>query len=195
MQGDFTQLHAVVLNVPDYFVHFSGRDRTSKLSLLAREALAYSLELSGISEMVFQKDPNGAPIPVNGVYWSLSHTTEFVAAIAAPRPVGIDIEEIGAFADNLHQQIANEEEWGLVKTVSSLAFYSFWTAKEAVLKAEGVGLKGLADCQIIAVDGMDKMLLKYKSRTWRVVNHLINDNYMVALTNIGIPIVWHQLSR
>jgi 4'-phosphopantetheinyl transferase len=191
----FTKLHAMVMAAPDYFTDLPLRERKIKLSLLARKALTYSAELSGITDMACQKDENNAPMPVKGVYWSLSHADDYVAAIVAPRPVGIDIEHIDAFSDILKGKVAEDSEWRLARTFSPLTFYSFWTAKEAVLKAEGVGLKGLAECRIIAANDENKVLLKYKYKEWEVENQFINDTHLVSLTLLGIPVVWHQISH
>ena len=87
-----------------------------------------------------EKDKNGAPLPSKGTYWSLTHKSANVAAVVAPRPVGIDIEVLRPCNPNLYQRIASAEEWDLAATVSDKNFFRYWTAKEAVLKAVGKGL-------------------------------------------------------
>jgi len=188
----FQNLHAVVLAVPDYFQSFSGLQRETKLSDLARKALSCSAQLSGVADMVFEKNWNGSPKPVNGVYWSLSHTDGYVAAITAPHPIGIDIEKIDAFSAALKRSIARDKEWKLAKTLTPITFFSFWTAKEAVLKAEGIGLKGLPDCRIVAVEKTNHIILEYKSSRWSVENRILSDGYLVSLTSAGVPVIWHR---
>ena len=57
--------------------------------------------------------------------------------------MGIDIEQVRSVKDGVMAKIADEQEWALAGGKAPESFFRFWTAKEAVLKAMGVGFTGL----------------------------------------------------
>jgi phosphopantetheinyl transferase len=83
-----------------------------------------------------------API---GLDFSLSHARGAVAVAAAYMPIGVDIEPIRQISD-LDQMVeialSPEERRTIAKTPEALRsrlFLRYWTLKEAILKAAGVG--------------------------------------------------------
>ena len=78
------------------------------------------------------------------LFVSLSHTRARVAAIAAPRPCGIDVERVRPVTDAVRRQVLTAAERLYVdKAIKPhIAFSRLWTAKEAMVKA---GLGTLAD--------------------------------------------------
>ena len=99
-------------------------------------------------QLKFGSDVFGKPYlanPVTDIHFNLSHTEGLCAiAIQSKKPLGIDIERIRPIenevakmhfsAVELHSlQLLNGEAW-------LNGFYRCWTSKEAILKAEGVGL-------------------------------------------------------
>ena len=63
-------LYPVILPVPEEVREYKPRDRVIFLSAHARKALALSAQKSGldISLADYNKDPDGAPLPVDGIY-------------------------------------------------------------------------------------------------------------------------------
>ena len=86
-------------------------------------------------------DPHGRPrLPGTRLEASISHSGDIVAvALAEAGPVGVDIERLSA-ADysDLASTVCTTVEQRNLYTVAD--FYSYWTRKEAVLKATGEGL-------------------------------------------------------
>lgn len=189
----FSAVHPVVMTVPTQQKKLSAPERQEQLSRLARGALDYSSGFSGIRLGKVTKDQHGVPKPVNGIYWSLSHTEECVAAVVAPVPVGIDLEKIANFSPLLQQQIADEREWSLVTSVTPQVFYSFWTAKEAVLKAVGIGLQGLKECRVVKFTEKGQIALRYQSSRWSVEVNSFYQDHLAALTHTPLPVHWHYL--
>ncbi len=172
----------VVLSVPVHLQRLRGRPQVAILSRLARVAVRLSARLSGVAAPAVEKDARGIPQPSAGIHWSLTHKPAFVAGVVAAAPVGIDIEYIRPPSEGLYRRIATAEEWRLGRGMARQdLFYRFWTAKEAVLKAERVGLRGLAGCRIRAVPDRQHMQLVYASRTWSVSHYDLPD-HVVALT-------------
>jgi 4'-phosphopantetheinyl transferase len=89
-------------------------------------------------------EPSGRPY-VDGVAVSISHSRELVAVAASLiGPVGVDIEdvyprEVSALAGRWFD--AEELAWMAAQPDQLAAFLHLWTAKEAVGKALGFGLR------------------------------------------------------
>lgn len=183
-------LNPVLLQVPPTVAHLPGRPKVLILSRLARVAVRISARLTGLAPVSCEKDAQGVPQPSNGIYWSVAHKPEWVAGVVATAPVGIDIEKIRPQTDRLYHRIAGAEEWRLgVGMAQTHLFYRVWTAKEAVLKAEGLGLRGLARCRLIAIAGQDRMRLRFDQRHWSIVHYDL-PTHVAALTLVADRIRW-----
>ena len=81
----------------------------------------------------------------SSLHFNLSHTRSIaVLAVAQGQPVGVDIEDVRPIepeAAAAHFSAAELSDLGTLHGDAWLAgFYRCWTRKEAILKAEGVGL-------------------------------------------------------
>ncbi|MCP4745557.1 MAG: 4'-phosphopantetheinyl transferase superfamily protein [Desulfobacteraceae bacterium] len=191
MNSPAPRIHPVVIKVPEDQQKLTGRQKVSNLRKLARCALAYSAQYAGLELGELKKDESGAPEPINGIFWSLTHKNTYVAAIAHIAPVGIDIEARKNFSQGLYKRLARPEEWFLAPLVDDSMFMRYWTAKEAVLKAAGVGLTGLSHCLISEITDDLRMKVAYKKTTWRVEQHWVDNNHIVSLTSDKHAIQWH----
>jgi 4'-phosphopantetheinyl transferase len=77
-------------------------------------------------------------------------------------------------------------------SVTEIAFFRFWTAKEAVLKAIGKGLIGLSDCRIHKIIDDTRLQLICNRSTWMVVQRWIRSDHLVAVTADQVDICWHE---
>jgi 4'-phosphopantetheinyl transferase len=86
-------------------------------------------------------EPHGRPHLVGtGLHASISHAGEYAAvALSDVAPIGVDIERIGrvAYAPLLGAVCTASERRHVT---SDADFYAYWTRKESVLKATGIGL-------------------------------------------------------
>jgi 4'-phosphopantetheinyl transferase len=188
-------LHPVILKVPPEIQAAKGRPKVQALSQLARQAAQLSAQRTlGRPLPDFPKDGDGVPLPMDGVYWSLSHKSTLVAGIVAQRPVGIDVEFHRPVKAGMHARIAAPREWGLARidaetadiTLSEPLFYRFWTAKEAVLKAVGQGLVGLSRCRLTALPSDQRACLTYETDPWEVAQRWYG-HHLVAVAFQGAP--------
>ncbi|WP_054034276.1 4'-phosphopantetheinyl transferase family protein [Desulfatitalea tepidiphila] len=186
-----TTLHPVILPVPAAARPLKGRPKVDALRAAAREALAQSARYSGQKLGPLDKDDNGAPLPSNGLYWSLTHKNAYVAAVCSPHAVGIDIERLRPVSESLGERLAAPDEWALAPTVDTLLFFRYWTAKEAVLKAVGMGLTGLSRCRIHRIVDDDHLLLTYDGRPWQVTHHRVGQEHLVTITSDRVELIWH----
>lgn len=185
-----TTLYPVILAVSEPDRALKGRDKVRRLSQLARLALGQSCRISGLQLHHLPKDEDGVPLPVGGIHWSLSHKSEVVGGVAAPMPVGIDLETLRPINGALMDRVADAREWRLAGGgQNERNFFRFWTAKEAVLKAEGKGFAGLSRCRIVKIVDAAHMVLSFDDRRWPVV-HLWFDNHVAAITSHHFAIDW-----
>lgn len=182
-------LFPVILPVAEAGNKLSGKEKVARLSNISREALRLSAEKSGVILGELLKDENDIPCPFNGNYWSLSHKPRCVAAVVSKEKVGIDIEEIKPRPDSIFGFVASDEEWNLANERSWNAFFRYWTAKEAALKAVGIGIGGLKACRVISVPDENHIALDYQSRLFRV-EQLYYKNHIVSVLQSDNQIEW-----
>ena len=199
--GEWTALYPVIMELPSFLPEMPGSEKKKEMSKYARQALKLSAKRSNITPRIPEKNRNGAPQPTDGLYWSVSHSNQCVAAVVAPYAIGIDIEQIQDVSTQLKEQIASEAEWGLAPKNDPTLFFRYWTAKEAVLKATGHGLSGLAHCAVTQIIDDVQIRLTYHDTRWLVLQHKISGNrrtgqpsYIAAVTFGGHDIDWQRIS-
>ena len=84
-------------------------------------------------------DEFGKPYLVNSLFdISISHSREIAAVIAAPRPVGIDIQKIVSKIERIsHKFLSREENESIHPQNRMEHLHVYWGAKEALYKAYG----------------------------------------------------------
>jgi 4'-phosphopantetheinyl transferase len=177
--------------VPAEVHDFKPRERVIFLSQHARQALKIAAEKSDVRLGEFVKDDDGVPQPFGGIHWSISHKTRYVCGVVAPLPIGIDIERVRNFSDGLFQKTATEQEWALadMATDSVMAFFRFWTAKEAVLKATGIGIKDLLKCRISHIFDDNHLQIQYDGQDWLIEHFFFND-HVASIVKSSFEIEW-----
>jgi 4'-phosphopantetheinyl transferase len=188
---DHPTLFPVILPVPDEVHNFQPRERVIFLSQHARQALQIAAEKSGVRLGEVLKDDNGVPQPWGGIHWSISHKTRYVCGVVAPLPIGIDIERVRDFSEGLFQKTATEREWALadMETDAVMAFFRFWTAKEAVLKATGIGIKDLLKCRVQQIVDDRHLQIRYDDRDW-LIEHFFFDDHVASIVKSSFQIEW-----
>jgi len=183
-KSNLEAVYPVLLPVEDGKRALKGRAKVAHLSARAREALAISAQATGIVLGALEKNEAGAPLPSNGYCWSLAHKSDYVAAVAADVPIGIDIEKPREVIPALYRRIAAEEEWQLGSEDRESMFFRYWTAKEAVLKVAGTGIRELAFCRIAAVVNEQQIRLDFKGEPFNV-RHFFHDAHVIAVVDVG----------
>lgn len=83
-------------------------------------------------------------------YFSISHCKKGIAVAIDDQPIGMDIEAIRHADKELIERTMNEEE---IRTIANAnanadrAFTRLWTQKEAIVKAQGVGIQSFEQLQ------------------------------------------------
>lgn len=184
-------LYPVILAVPKEVKEYKPRDRVIFLRKHARKALRLSADKSGISRFEINKDENGVPLPFEGIYWSITHKTEYVGGVVSPLPIGIDIEKIQPCSRGLFEKTAGRAEWALADQVQDdfSIFYRYWTAKESVLKAATTGIKDLLKCRIHDILDDRHLQIDYQNKRWDI-EHFYFDDHIASIVQNNSKIQW-----
>ena len=127
-KSENSTIYPVILPVPDNRKALVGREKVDFLSAFARQAIKISASKRGVVLGALLKDENGAPVPTNGYYWSISHKSEYVAGVVAPHRIGVDVEKLRPCSDGLFKKTGSDEEWGLVDSDPQTLFFRYWTS-------------------------------------------------------------------
>ncbi len=189
MMSQHLPLYPVVL--PLDLQSMSTKERVMAMHRFSREALTLSAGRTGISLPPLEKDGWGAPMVFgDGYYWSLSHKPSGCAAVVGQGRMGIDIEEIRTRGQGVMDYAVTKEEWALLGEQSWQNFFILWTAKEAVLKAEGIGLAGLSRCCLVRRLGADELALDFTGRPWLVSYKVLGGHVVALVKQEGQEIIW-----
>ena len=187
-------VYPVILAVPEHELHRKGREKVAYLSRHARTALEISAKKFDVPLGELIKDKNGAPLPFNGNYWSLAHKPSYVGGVVATTRIGMDIEKLKPCSTALFNKTAEETEWSLSDMNPDKLFFRYWTAKESVLKASGVGIRDLLKCRIIQVLDDYHLIIDYKNRKWNI-EHLYFDGHIASVVKDGLQLEWILIAR
>ena len=186
-----TTIYPVILPVPETLRRLAPAERVRALSELARRALACSAQRLQVVLGALRKDARGAPLPVAGHHWSLTHKPLFAGAVLAPAAVGLDLEALRSCSPALYRRTATDAEWALFGgSDPRIIFFRCWTAKEAVLKAVGEGMRGWSHCRIHQVSGDMRLAVDYRDTLWPV-EQVFFHGHVASLAGRGFRVEWH----
>jgi len=170
--------------------HLDRKLQNESLSRLARSAVQESAKQLGVTVSKFHKTPEGQPMAENGIFWSLSHKKSFVIGVACDQRVGIDCEELKPRSEGLLKAIAVPEEHPLFRQ-RNISVVELFSAKEAVLKAYGSGIKDLRNCRLIAEKGA-WLVFEFAENTSLVQQTQIEDHVFSIACSNEMQITWMQ---
>ena len=139
-----------------------------------------------IDDLTVKRDKNNKPYVENtlGLKFNISHTEGLVLLAFFKREVGIDIEKISykfEFKDILENCFTKDEITNIDNNI--ISFYRYWTAKEAYLKCDGIGLiRNLKEIEIISFENEFIKINDSKRNTisrLKSLNH--DDKYVGAI--------------
>ncbi len=161
---------------PDLNVRGNAQAR----SQAAQDLLETLMEAHGLVPWRATKGPYGNPLPNDGWHTSKSHCSDRVAVALGLSPIGVDVETI-RFSKLAHwPRVIDEREKELLGDLNALTFTRLWTAKEAVLKADGIGIGGLSKCRLLRVLAPDCLELGHNGHS-KVVHQEILDQHVVSV--------------
>lgn len=117
--------------------------------------------MSELGEWKYNK--HGKPYWEDGPYFSISHCKQGIAVAIDDEPVGIDIETIRHADAELIARTMNEEER---VGMDDRKFTRLWTQKEAVVKAQGVGIQSFEQLQHIMSKSRDLEISTFEKENY-----------------------------
>ncbi len=173
------------------FADASNRERgIDRQRRFARKALLKCAEMCGAPRDGWKQNEARVPIPNGPFHWSISHKRTCAAAVIADSPVGIDIERIAPRKTDLFDEIASANEWDMFGERNWSAFFRIWTAKEATLKANGVGIGRLSDCRVVRYSAPGDALTTFNGKEWQIEFFEWMD-HVSAVTREVDGVRWH----
>lgn len=110
--------------------------------ILAKHATKSLYNLS-FANQSFSYTKKGKPFFENqNLYFSISHSGDYVACTTAKKPVGIDIQKIHPFSERLAKRICNSLEYESISKSENKSsnLTKLWSQKEAAAKQTGEGI-------------------------------------------------------
>ena len=107
----------------------------------------------------------------NNIFFNISHSGGVIAlATSKEYPIGLDIEVIRDYKDDLAKYISNEDEIKYINDNKS--FFEIWTSKEALMKCLGSGLStNIKDIPALPLNDIKQ----YKGKTYSNKSLIYND--------------------
>lgn len=145
-------------SLPDFRKQAADRcknPRDRERSLAAGALLLFCMKKRGVSleETPYYNENGKMYFPhENRFYVNLSHSGDYAACVLDSKEVGIDVEGVRQYQENVLRRISSEEE---MQSFSALkkeeeknsAFTRLWTRKESAAKLSGEGIAGLLSAQ------------------------------------------------
>jgi 4'-phosphopantetheinyl transferase len=163
----------------------------------ARSALRMLLAgyLSAAPEsFVFAYDRYGKPSVDGGVHFNVAHSGDVaMAAFSRSCSPGVDVERVRPLDDLelLAARVMSPSELArfhaLEPEARTRAFFFLWTRKEAVLKAQGVGLSGSMPAIEVSLDCDQTLATDRSGASWRIWPLDAGDEYEASLAAAAEP--------
>jgi len=143
-----------------------------------------------IEEIIIQTNDQGKPFcKINNslpIYFNVADTDDTIVMVFSFESVGVDIEKIDkgfVYDDISDAHFSKNEQMDLENTYDKLLyFYTIWTRKEAIIKADGAGLNNNLSALSVA-DGKNNIIKNSISLTgnWQINSSVLNNSISFSL--------------
>jgi len=126
----------------------TGKEKRCQQSKIAYQLLAYGLKNEfGIEKIPdIAKNKHGKPYfpDCPHIHFNVSHCQNGIMCGIHDNEIGVDIENLLVYKENLAKRISHEREWKLLCEAAdeekNRIFGRIWVAKESYLKQQGTGI-------------------------------------------------------
>ena len=135
----------------DQCTRYRAQDKQES-ALITQEALRHLIGNGAIL-----RNSYGKPYLVgNPFYFNVSHTQDYAFIGISQMPIGVDIEKVLEERVISNTPLMSESEHQAIKNAPDKAdaFFSFWCAKEALLKARGTGFQTCSVPTLVSDSGI-----------------------------------------
>lgn len=165
-----------------------------------REILSTYLNVA-VEDVSIRIDQNGKPYLLNNpIYFNLSHSHDMaLLGVSFHGNIGVDIEFVNSKLDvmGIAERFFSSEEFKQLQDISPenrhLHFYHCWSAKEAFLKAKGLGIANHLKMFALDIQDLNKikiMLINQELKefsAWFVQPLGVADGYIATLVSTVKP--------
>jgi 4'-phosphopantetheinyl transferase len=136
------------------------------LLLQAMSDIGHDIDLNDL-----QYTAEGRPFITGAPDFNISHSGTIVVCVLNKHGrIGIDIEERKPIDINDFTNLFSPEEWRIItQHPTETSFYEYWSIKEAILKADGVGISAF----LSNLDSANKAVVTFNDQQWHILR--IND--------------------
>ena len=133
-------------------LYVDGLTPKKRIQSLCARALLNKLLIENthntVSQLAF--DESGKPIILNSdLFVSLTHSYEYVGCALSDILVGIDIERVREVKQTVISRVCSSEEIDYINKNGTSHFFTFWTLKEAYIKANSSKLSKISDISFV----------------------------------------------
>lgn len=184
-QGDILHLADCLYKLPVFMqekITKHPRENEQLRSVLARLILKQLLLKQGFDDAVledYRTDEYGRPFLNDDIDFSISHADDYVmCAVSKTTRVGIDVEKIREICiDDYSISLSDKELEDLTHSENPIPdFFTLWTKKEAISKANGKGLAILLPDMVIGSD-----FASCGQTVWNLKELLITPEYVAHI--------------
>lgn len=157
-----------------------------KLSLLGKLLLCKQLHYYGLTEnlslQLLHEDEYGRPYFQSEFDFNISHSGRYAICTASKNcRVGTDIEEVRKIDFSDFTDFFSGKEWSLIHNANDplAAFYKLWSRKEALVKADGTGIRILHEIE--AIDDT----VNIGNRAFAIKAIQVDDQYQASIAYTG----------
>lgn len=170
------------------FYRYEDAQRTLIGDILARYLICKRLSTKN-HELVFETNSYGKPFlsNYNDVYFSISHSGNWVVCCVNRVPVGIDVEQIKLIdvKDISERFFSKDEENSFMRKSANeryTYFYDLWTLKESYVKVIGKGFSIPLDSFTIKInENCINLCSKDEKNDYYFRRYKIDENYKMAV--------------
>lgn len=183
-------------------VERTRRPINKALSLGAGILLAQGLLKAGIpsSKHQFYCNEYGKPYLSGGeLFFNLSHSGTYVAAVLSEREVGIDIQKYTTYRADIIKRFFCPEEQSVLEHClpeeQARLFFRYWTLKESYVKMCGAGLAMVLRHYTVVLG--EQVRIKYAGQVQLAsFAELPTDNYTVSVCEKSeqLALIWEKIS-
>ena len=157
-------------NKIDKLLDFSEKKKSIIAEIMLKDLLLdYDIEYEQCS---FKVSDNGKPYISNyDIYFSISHSKNYIAVCVSKNNIGIDIEDQKEIDNSILDYISTKEEKKFIKSNNS--FLILFTLKEAYIKLNDLNITGLKDISVVE----DNRLFIDNCNIY----NMINNNYCLSI--------------
>jgi len=158
------------------FAKYEDKARCMVTGLLLKNVLG----INDDAQLIYG-EKNKPYLVYNNVFFNISHSGEYVVLAISSNECGVDIEKIENYNEKVAERYFTADEYQHLKKINQNdLFYRMWTAKEAIMKAVGLGISMIPNSFSVLPMNSDPHIIH--NRVW-FLDWMNYQDYIIACAN------------